>query len=220
LFALIHCTCFQQREDAAGRRGEGSTSKLLPCHTTHNTTTLLAPRGSAAGWVRDPTGHHSLRLNSLLQVGCKVRLTGAALDQPGGASDPLAAAAAGAALRVGANGCSPVAWDTRLGHTHRPLSLLPLCGVHPAGGTIPFTVLLVQVRGQRSWRHLLTPLTPEVSADDDDSLGCNLASLSQGQHSCARFPTVQAIEGVITYASERMARWLGKRFGSYGTSPV
>eukprot|EP00798_Chlamydomonas_sp_ICE-L_P015913 gene15913-22047_t len=102
------------------------------------------------GWYRLPArlDHplSDLAGKGKIKVGCKLRVVGAQLDGAR-AMDPFEAFASGAChLVLHSNGCSPASWDAKLGAATVPkqLALRHLALVHPEGGTIPHTLLVVQ----------------------------------------------------------------------------
>ncbi|GLI69821.1 hypothetical protein VaNZ11_014525, partial [Volvox africanus] len=101
------------------------------------------------GWYSISAGLDShlahLVLSRRLVLGSKLRVCGAELqsERPG---EPLdSATRSSSVLRLQYNGCSPAAWDARLGAQVQPaaMALRPLGQVVPGGGTVPATLLLV-----------------------------------------------------------------------------
>ena len=112
------------------------------------------------------------RPSLLHQVGTKLRVAGASFLmpqlQPTSALPPLkphdvvnnavsstttavvpapSAAAPLPTLALCFNGCSPIDWDERLGHTGSPLAIRPLGQLHPQGGPVPYALIRVEVGG-------------------------------------------------------------------------
>lgn len=70
------------------------------------------------------------------------------------AAEPLEAAKS-CALRLAFNGCAPAPWDARLGAaSSAPLALRPLHTVHPDGGTVRHTAVVVLVGGEGRGREI------------------------------------------------------------------
>lgn len=81
-------------------------------------------------------------LPACLQVGCKLRVQGAVVrsDRP---SEPLEGYRT-AQLTLNYNSCSPATWDARLGLCAAQASFRPLHLLHPQGGAVTSTVVVVQ----------------------------------------------------------------------------
>lgn len=78
-----------------------------------------------------------------MKVGCKLRVSGAELlaEKP---FEPLDAPAGRISLRVHYNGCALAPWDEPLGLRRAGTTFKSLNLVHPDGGAVPRTVVVVQ----------------------------------------------------------------------------
>lgn len=82
-----------------------------------------------------------------IRPGTKLRVCGAELAASG-PGDPLTAARS-AVLKLHANGVHPVPYSTKLGRQDHLSTFLPLAAVHPRGGIVPQTLVVVLRRYPR-----------------------------------------------------------------------
>ena len=193
-----------------------SIRKMESSMTTTTTTTTAPPAmlelTDGWYWIMAHCDAHLTQLihQGSIHPGTKIRISGAELvaAAPG---DPLDAARS-AVLKLHANGVHPVSSSSsslKLGKQAHRLSYVPLGAVHPSGGTIPQTVVVVLRRYPRlMWTKLpsgvATFQTPRAQATAEQRLH---AELTQARTAAAA--QVQSAE------VRRCKEWLtvGKRGG-------